>query len=323
MSWLAARPLVLALALALDLALGDPSYRLHPVRLLGDAITTGERVVRQIALSDRVAGALLAAAIAVLAAGTVLALSLLAWRLGGPLGGVAVDTVAIYFCLAGRALADEGNAIRSRLDAADLPDARNALARVVGRDTANLDESEIARAVIETLGENSVDALIAPAFWALLLGPAGAWLHRAASTLDSMVGYRNERYRRFGTAGAMLDDLMAWVPARLAIPIVTIAAVVVGLDWRAAWTTGLRDRRQHSSPNSAHGEATYAGALGVRLGGVGHYAGVPSQRAIIGAENAAASVNDLQAAVRLLLAVEMLMLAFAAMAAVGAFALAQ
>jgi len=322
MSWLAARPLALALALALDLILGDPSYRLHPVRLLGGAIAAGESVMRRTGLPERAAGAVLAVAVVVLATGMALGASLLAWRLGGPLGGVAVDTVLIYSCLAGRALADEGRTIRNRLDVGDLPDARNALARVVGRDTADLDESEIARAAIETLGENSVDALIAPAFWALLLGPAGAWLHKAASTLDSMVGYRNERYGRFGTAGAKLDDVLAWVPARLAIPIVTVAAVVVRLDWRAAWVTGLRDRRLHSSPNSAHGEAAFAGALGVRLGGSGHYAGVPSQRAAIGAENTAPRGSHLGAAVWLVLAVEMLMLAFAGMAALAVCGLA-
>ncbi len=320
MSWLAARPLVVALALALDLALGDPRYRLHPVRLLGDAIAAGERALRRVPLPEREAGALLAAATVILAAGIALALSLLAWRLGGTPGGVATEALLIYFALAGRALADEGRVIRVRLAADDLPGARAALAGVVGRDTADLDEFQIARAAIETLGENSVDALIAPAFWALLLGPAGAWLHKAASTLDSMVGYRDERYRRFGTAGAKLDDLLAWVPARLAIPMVAVAAAVVRSDWRAAWATGLRDRLHHSSPNSAHGEAAFAGALGVRLGGVGHYAGVPSQRAAIGAENATPSGSDLGAAVRLLLVVEMLMLAFAAMAVLVAFA---
>ncbi|MDZ4064162.1 MAG: adenosylcobinamide-phosphate synthase CbiB [Coriobacteriia bacterium] len=312
MSWVVARPLVLALALVLDLVLGDPHYRLHPVRLLGDAIAAGEWALRCVPLPERVAGALLATATVVLAAGSALAFSLLAWRIGGTPAGVGTDALLIYFTLAGRALADEGRAILACLAAGDLPGARKSLAGVVGRDTTDLDESQIARAAIETIGENSVDALIAPAFWALLLGPAGAWLHKAASTLDSMVGYRHERYRHFGTAGAKLDDLLVWVPARLAIPLVTVAAAVARSDWRAAWTTGLRDRLKHPSPNSAHGEAVFAGALGVRLGGVAHYAGVPSQHAAIGAENAEPSGSDLGAAVQLLLTVEMLMLACAA-----------
>lgn len=320
MQWLAARPLALALALAFDLALGDPRYRLHPVRLLGDAIIAGERMLRRTRLPERAAGVVLATAIVALATGSALALSVFAWRFGGSLVGVVIDAVLTYFCLAGRALADEGHAILQRLNSRDLPGARSALARVVGRDTANLDESEIARGAIETIGENSVDGLIAPAFWALLLGPVGAWLHKAASTLDSMVGYRNERYRHFGTAGARLDDLLAWVPARLVIPIVTTAAAVVRSDWRAAWTTGLRDRLQHSSPNSAHGEAVFAGALGVRLGGGGHYAGVPCHRPAIGAENPPPRGSDLRAAVRLLLAAESLMLVFAAISALVAFA---
>jgi adenosylcobinamide-phosphate synthase len=323
MSWFEARPLALALALALDLALGDPRYRLHPVRLLGDAIAAGERALRRTALPDRLAGALLAGGVVALAAGVALALSLLAWAYGGLLGGVAADAALTYFALAGRALADEGRTIQTRLHADDLPGARDALAGVVGRDTADLDESQVARAAIETLGENSVDALIAPAFWALMLGPAGAWAHKAASTLDSMVGYRNERYERFGTVGARLDDVLAWVPARIAIPLVAAAAATVHSDWRAAWVTGLRDRLRHASPNSAHGEAAFAGALGVRLGGVAHYAGVPSERAAIGAENTAPSRTSLAAAVRLLLATEVLLLVIAGAVALAAFTMAR
>lgn len=322
MNWLLARPLALALALALDLALGDPRYRLHPVRLLGGAIATGERLVRRTTLPDRLAGALLAIGTLVLAAGAALALSQIAWRFGGPLVGISADAAIVYFALAGRALADEGRAIQTRIDAHDIACAREALAGVVGRDTAVLDESQIARAAIETLGENSVDALIAPAFWALLMGPAGAWLHKAASTLDSMVGYRDERYERFGTLGAKVDDLLAWVPARIAIPLVAVAAVIVRADWRTAWSIGLRDRLRHASPNSAHGEAAFAGALGVQLGGVVHYAGVASERAAIGAEFGAPSASDLRAAARLLLAIEMLILVFAVAAALAAFAIA-
>ncbi|MCG2808017.1 MAG: adenosylcobinamide-phosphate synthase CbiB [Coriobacteriia bacterium] len=321
-AWLLARPLALTIALTLDLALGDPHYRLHPVRLLGDTIATGERVLRRTRFSDRAAGTMLAASTLVLAAGSALALSMLAWRIGGLVAGVAVDAVLTYFALAGRALADEGRRVRERLEADDLPGARAALAGVVGRDTADLDESQISRAAIETLAENSVDALVATALWGLLLGLAGAWAHKVASTLDSMVGYRNERYERFGTAGAKLDDLLAWVPARIAIPLVTLAAATVRLDWRGAWSTGVRDRLRHTSPNSAHGEAAFAGALGVQLGGVVSYSGVASERPAIGAEFIAPSASDLRAAGRLLVAVETVILVCAAIAALAALALA-
>jgi len=321
MSWIAAHPLALALALLLDLALGDPRYRLHPVRLLGSTIALGERVLRRTHLPELAAGGLLTVCVVALASAAALGISLLAFHLGGPAAGVVADAVLIYFALAGRALADEGRAIRTHLAADDLVAARTSLSGVVGRDTATLDESQIARAAIETLGENSVDALIAPAFWALLLGPAGAWLHKSASTLDSMVGYRNERYARFGTAGARLDDALAWAPARLAIPLVTVAALPARTDWRSAWRIGLRDRLLHASPNSAHGEAAFAGALGVSLGGVAHYAGVPHPRAPIAAENTAPNASALGAAVRLLLSIETLLLAIALIAAVVATAL--
>lgn len=316
MSWLAARPLALALALALDLALGDPRYRMHPVRLLGAGIAAGERILRRTPLPDRLAGSLLAIATLFLAGGLALGLSVTAWRYGGLLAGLAIDAALIYFAVAGRALADEGLAIAARIEADDLPGARMSLAGIVGRDTDLLGESEIARATIETIAENSVDALIAPAFWALLLGPAGAWTHKAASTLDSMVGYRNERYERFGTAGARLDDALAWFPARLAIPLVVVASAVVGGDWRAAWATGMSDRLKHASPNSAHGEAAFAGALGVRLGGIVHYAEVPSARPLIGETNPVPHGLDVRAAVRLLVALEVLMLVLLGVAAV-------
>jgi adenosylcobinamide-phosphate synthase len=316
MSWLAVRPLALALALALDLVLGDPHYRMHPVRLLGAAIATGERALRRTPLPDRLAGALLALATLLLATGLALGLSMTVWRYGGPLAGLMIDAALTYFTLAGRALAQEGRAIAARIEADDLPGARISLAGIVGRDTDLLGESEIARATIETIAENSVDALIAPAFWALLLGPAGAWTHKAASTLDSMVGYRNERYERFGTAGARLDDALAWIPARLAIPLVVAASAVVGGDWRAAWATGMSDRLKHASPNSAHGEAAFAGALGVRLGGIVHYAGVPSARPLIGETYPVPRGLDVRAAVRLLVALEVLLLAMLGAAAV-------
>lgn len=316
MSWLAVRPLALALALVLDLVLGDPHYRMHPVRLLGAAIAAGERILRRTPLPDRIAGALLAIATLLLAGGLALGLSVAAWRYGGLLAGLTIDAALIYFSVAGRALADEGRAIAARIEADDLPGARSSLAGIVGRDTNLLGESEIARATIETIAENSVDALIAPAFWALALGPAGAWAHKAASTLDSMVGYRNERYERFGTAGARLDDALAWFPARLAIPLVVVASAVVGGDWRAAWATGMRDRLKHASPNSAHGEAAFAGALGVRLGGIVHYAEVPSARPLIGETNPVPHGLDVRAAVRLLVALEVLMLVLLGVAAV-------
>jgi adenosylcobinamide-phosphate synthase len=310
-AWLLARPLVLALALALDLALGDPAHRLHPVRLLGGFITLAERVLRRTPLPDRAAGVILAVVTAATSAGAAFALTLVAWRYAGPAGGVALDAVLVYFALAGRALALEGRGIARTLAAGDLAAAREALTLIVGRDTHDLDEAEIARAAIETLAENSVDALVAPAFWALVLGPPGAWLHKAASTLDSMVGYRSERYARFGTASAKLDDALAWLPARLAIPLVAAAAPLAGAQSARAISIGLRDRLLHASPNSAHGEAAFAGALGVQLGGVAHYGGEPRERPLIGAEHEGASATSLRAAVRLLVALEVLLLLLA------------
>jgi adenosylcobinamide-phosphate synthase len=310
-SLLAARFASVALALALDLAIGDPHYRLHPVRLLGAAIHAAENVLRRTPLPERVAGFLLAFGVTLFVSGVTLAITTAAHAVAPAPVAIAVDAVLVYFALAARALADEGRAVMARLDGGDLKGARERLAFVVGRDTVMLEEPGVARAAIETLAENSVDALIAPVFWALLLGPAGAWLHKSASTLDSMVGYRNERYLRFGAASARLDDVLAYVPARLSVALIAATAFVAGLNAGAALRIGFRDRLKHASPNSAHGEAAFAGALGVSLGGEVSYGGIASTRPKIAQELREPRAEDIRSGVTLLTALEIaLMLAF-------------
>lgn len=243
-------------------------------------------------------GAALAIITVLSVATTALALSLGAHTLH-PWLGMLVDAVLIWFTLALRSLVTEGRLVAELLSTGDLAAARAQVSRVVARRTDVLDESGIGRAVVESLSENVVDGIIAPLFWAMLLGPAGAWLHKGASTLDSMVGCPTERYAKLGMVSARLDDALAWLPARFALIFVPLAAFVSGYDARGSWHVGLRDRRKHASPNSAHGEATFAGALHLRLGGPIEYPDRTCERPLIGRGSNRVAVGDIRSAIRL------------------------
>jgi adenosylcobinamide-phosphate synthase len=288
------------LGLLWDRAVGDPPAWPHPARWVGRLITGLERALRARLRHLRAAGALLTAMTVGLAAAAaallLLALALLDALLlpagtalygGGPatwpwaslLGGGLLCGVWFSF----RSLGEEAAAIHRLLDEGRLAEARTALGYIVGRDTASLDEPAVARAVVETVAENSVDGGLAPVLWALLGGPVLCTAYKAASTLDSMVGYRNETYRDLGAASARLDDALAWLPARLALVAVPLAAAPGGTAAAArSLRIGRRDGRKHPSPNAAIGESLFAGALGVQLGGPATYDGLPSEKPRLG-----------------------------------------
>jgi adenosylcobinamide-phosphate synthase len=253
-----------AAAIALDQALGEPPVpgAWHPVAAFGAAMTALEARIYD---DDRAAGALLAAA------GAGLAVA----------GGMAVRsaTVAGYVSTSGRALHQAATDVASALDAGDLAAARALLPALVGRDPSGLDEAAIARAVVESVAENTTDAVVAPALWTAAGGAVGAFLHRAGDTLDSMVGYRNDRYRHFGTAAARWDDALAWLPARA-----TAVLVAAARPRRAAAVarTVRADAHRHPSPNAGVAEAAFAAALGLRLGGANRYGEVVERRALLG-----------------------------------------
>ena len=242
------RALAAGAALALDRVVGEPPVpdRLHPVALFGSAVTALERRVYRDSPGP---GAVLAAAGVGLAgaAGTVL---------GSP-------TVAGYVSTAGRGLHVAALDVADALETGDLPAARALLPALVGRDPTQLEEAGIARAVVESVAENTTDAIVAPALWTAAAGPAGAFVHRAGDTLDSMVGYRDDRYRRFGLTSARLDDLLAWVPARVTAVLVALARPRCARD---VARTVRRDAAAHPSPNAGVAEAAFAAALGLRLG---------------------------------------------------------
>jgi adenosylcobinamide-phosphate synthase len=286
-------------ALLLDLLLGDPHWLPHPVVGIGRVIARLERAWNQGSPADRRRRGQWLAALVVggtwaLAWGV---LALLAWV--SPWLSVAVELVLLTTTLAARGLAEAARAVAVPLAQGDMQAARQALSMIVGRDTAGLNESELARGAVETVSENTVDGITAPLFWALLGGAPLALAYKATNTLDSMVGYRSPRFEDFGRASARLDDAANWLPARLTALSLWLAAwVIPGSRWRGALASTRREAPRHPSPNAGWPEAMVANLMGVQLGGLNHYAGRPSQRATLGTPDEALSVTHIERAIR-------------------------
>lgn len=274
----AARPFGAAAGIALDRLLPEPPGAVHPVVLFGVAMTSLERRV----YGDRKAPGLIHAS-----AGLALGLA----------AGVVVRSTAAATtsAVAGRALGDAASAVGRALDDGDLDRARALLPALVGRDPSGLDEKEVARAAVESVAENTVDAIVAPAMWAAVAGAPGALGYRAVNTLDSMVGHRSARYANYGWASARLDDVVAWVPARLTAALV---ALVRPKAAPAIWQAVRTQAPAHPSPNAGVAEAAFAAALGVRLGGTNHYGARTEKRVTLGTGRVT-EVGDIAEAVRL------------------------
>ncbi|NJD90021.1 MAG: cobalamin biosynthesis protein CobD, partial [Geobacter sp.] len=213
-----------------------------------------------------------------------------------------------WSCLAARSLHHESGLVATALENGDLAEARRLLSYIVGRDTDNLQEPEIWRATVETVAENSSDGVMAPLLFLMLGGPVAGLIYKAVNTLDSMVGYKNEKYLLFGRASARCDDLVNYVPARLTGILLTVAALFTGFSMTNAWRVMRRDGRNHSSPNSGIPEAAAAGALGVQLGGTNHYFGNPVEKPTIGDPLQPLDRAAWQGSVRLMYAAEALLL---------------
>jgi adenosylcobinamide-phosphate synthase len=255
---------------ALDLVVGDPRWLPHPVRGFGWLVARLERPWRASRLPLKLAGVffwLTAVGAAVVVVGATARYIAIYW---------------IFSLLAIRDLDVEAARVIAALRRDDLPQARRMLSLIVGRDTASLDQPEILRATIETVAENLCDGVIAPLFYLALGGPVAMACYKAINTLDSMVGYRNERYREFGWASARMDDILNWIPARMSALLIWICAGVSGCDPRRSVAITLRDARLQPSPNAGYPEAAVAGALGIRLGGLNYYQGVASHKPYLG-----------------------------------------
>jgi adenosylcobinamide-phosphate synthase len=269
------------IAVLLDLMFGDPRWFPHPVRLIGRLITALEGPARRAIPDARTAGSVTALTVIVIAVVATAVLIGIAGEIH-PLLGDAVGIVVLYTTIAARDLARHSLDVYRALARFDLADARRLVSWMVGRDTERLTEAEVVRAAVESVAENSVDGIIAPLFFAAVAGPIGAMAYKAVNTLDSMIGYRNERYLDFGRTAARIDDWANFIPARLAAPIMTAAAAILGLRASAAWRIARRDGRKNLSPNAGIPEAAVAGALGVRLGGAMERRGRPVNQPEIG-----------------------------------------
>jgi adenosylcobinamide-phosphate synthase len=273
-----------------DLLLGDPP-RLHPVAGFGEL---AQRVERAVYAPTRTRGAAYAAGLVGVAALAAAALA----RRRRSLALLALTWAA----LGGRSLVREAKRIAAMLDAGDLAGARAALPALAGRDPELLDADGVCRAVVESVAENTSDAVVCALLWGAVAGPAGVAGYRAANTLDAIVGHRDERYASFGWAAARLDDVLSWPGARAAAALAVTCAPLVGGSPRAAWRVLRRDGGAHPSPNAGRMEASFAGALGVRLGGPLSYGGRVEQRPELG-DGPRPTTADVRRAVRLSVAV--------------------
>jgi adenosylcobinamide-phosphate synthase len=301
-------PYILISAVILDLLIGDPRWFPHPVVYVGKLITLLEKALRRLVKNEMTGGILLLALTVSITIGLAFALLKGAFAIS-PWLGFVVAVLLSWSCLAARSLHRESGLVADLLVRGELTAARRYLANIVGRDTAELDEPEVWRATVETVAENTSDGVIAPLFYLCLGGPVLAIAYKAVNTLDSMVGYRNERYLEFGRASARFDDLANFVPARITGLLMVAAAPLFGLSAKNAWRIMRRDGRNHSSPNSGIPEAAAAGALGVRLGGTNLYGGRPVEKPTIGDAVQQISRASWRGSVRLMYGAEALLLA--------------
>jgi adenosylcobinamide-phosphate synthase len=290
----------IAAACLLDWIAGDPEWLPHPVRLIGRSTQAAEKLLRrpgQTSREELVAGAALTVA--------VVSLSYFGTRKAVRWGA---GILLAWTCLATRNLIDESLTVIRALEKPDLPHARKRLARIVGRDTRNLSETEVHRALIETLAESACDGIVAPLFYMAAGGVPLAMAYKAVNTLDSMIGHADQRYLYFGKAAARLDDAANYFPSRLtALAIVAVA----GVESKSALKTWRRDGNKHKSPNAGQPESAMAGALRVRLGGLNTYGGEPLEAPLLGVEFEPPKLRHAKRALRLVTAVSLLVAAAA------------
>ena len=271
-------------ALVVDTIFGDPRSKYHPVVLIGNCISFYESILYKKNTTPKhqiILG--ISTVLLVLMSVMIVVTGLL--FIGGtihPVGYSIVSLLCLYISISPRCLAEAGIEIANLLRKQDILEARRKVGWIVGRKTSDLDESEITRATIETVAENTVDGIISPLFWFVLLGPWGAIGYRAINTMDSMLGYKNDRYLYFGRFAARLDDVVNYIPARLILVLFVIAAFLCGKDWKHALRIAARDAAKHPSPNGGYAEAPVAGALHIRLGGHNVYHDKVTFRAYMG-----------------------------------------
>lgn len=297
-----------AAGLLLDLLFGDPVWLYHPVRLIGNWISWGERQLRKMCGTHLTAAG---GVLWVLTAGMALVIPFGLLALAGWIHPALRFLLEIFWCfqiLAAKCLASESRKVYDRLKARDLPGARKAVSMIVGRDTEKLTEEGVTKAAVETVAENTSDGVTAPLIYLLIGGAPLGFLYKAVNTMDSMLGYKNDWYLYFGRIPAKMDDVFNYIPARVTALLMTISAFLTGLDGKNAWKIYRRDRKKHASPNAAQTESVCAGALGVRLAGDAVYFGKLYKKEFIGDALRSIEPEDIIRTGRLMYAAELLTL---------------
>lgn len=291
----------MAAGFLLDFLLGDPYWLPHPIRAIGSLIGWLEHKWNHPEEKNSRKGTIMVLLVLAVTGSVTFLLWAGAYRVH-PLLGVVVESIMTYQILATKCLKTESMKVYDALQKQDLEAARKAVSMIVGRDTQSLDETGIAKAAIETVAENTSDGVIAPMLYTAIGGPVLGFLYKAVNTMDSMVGYKSERYLYFGRTAARLDDAVNYMPARISAVLMVAACLLSGSDYNAkkAWRIYRRDRYQHASPNSAQTEAVCAGALGIRLAGSASYFGKLVEKPYIGDAERAVETEDIKRANHLL-----------------------
>ena len=291
---------IIPTAFVLDLILGDPLWLFHPVRWMGQVIIRFEPFFRRLPVSLFFSGMLFSG---FLVLGTW-GFSFFLVRLAGsvhPVLRVIIEIVMVYYCISPSCLRESAMEVGTVLYSSGLAEAREKVSHIVGRETGQLTEQGVIRAAVETVAENLVDGIISPLFYAAIGGAPLAMAYRMVNTLDSMVGYKNEHYLQFGKASARLDDVFNFIPARLSVPIIALAASILSGRGKQSFQTAVHEGTHHASPNSGYSEAAFAGALAVRLNGPAIYHGQRVEKPYIGVAFGEVTVKDISKACDLML----------------------
>lgn len=293
----------------MDFIFGDPSWLYHPVRIIGKGIELGERILRKLFREKHLvlAGAVLWVFIAGMSFLIPLGLLFLAQKLH-PGVRFALETFWCFQILAARSLCRESGKVYDRLQEDDLPGARRAVSMIVGRDTESLTGEGVTKAAVETVAENTSDGVTAPLIYMMIGGAPLGFLYKAVNTMDSMLGYKNDRYLYFGQIPAGMDDVFNYIPARITALAMIAAAYLTGLDGKNAWRVYRRDRKKHASPNAAQTESVCAGALRVQLAGDAVYFGKLYKKELIGDRLRPIEPRDIKRAQRLMYVTALLLL---------------
>lgn len=291
--------LPLFLGFALDCLIGDPYNMPHPVRVMGKIISVLENYTRKNFQNLRLGGIFLAVTTVAVSVIVPTLILVFCYKINLLLGSI-VEGIMCFFLIAPKCLKDESMKVYKALEQGDTEKARRAVSMIVGRDTDVLDRSGIIRATVETVAENTSDGVTSPLFYMSFGGAVGGFIYKAVNTLDSMVGYRDEKYADIGRFSAKLDDFVNYIPSRLTAIVMIFSSLILGLDYKNSYRIWRRDRRNHASPNSAQTEAVCAGALGVCLAGDAYYFGKLHKKPYIGDNLREIEAVDIKTANRLM-----------------------